>query len=53
MNNSKYNNDDTFTVVPRIIDPKMKFTRESLESMDIGKNKKKKMIYNLNLYQMI
>ena len=39
MTNSKLHNDDTISVIPRIIDPNMKFTKESLELTDSKKNK--------------
>jgi hypothetical protein len=39
MNNSKFNNDDVITVVPRIIDPNMKFTKESIDNINIKPNK--------------
>lgn len=38
MNNSKIVNDDVITVVPRIIDPNMKFTKESIQNIEL-KNK--------------
>ena len=34
MNNSLLNSNDCISVVPRIIDPNMKFTKESLEQID-------------------
>ena len=37
--NSKIHNDDTISVVPRIIDPNMKFTKESLDMIESKKNK--------------
>ena len=39
MVNSKIHNDDTISVVPRIIDPNMKFTKESLDMIESKKNK--------------
>ena len=50
MTNSKIVNDDVITVVPRIIDPNMKFTKESIQNIEV-KDKNKNIsckIQNMN-----